>query len=71
MRGVSCQEKRGKVRVSNYGGHIDTYPHAYFTSAAAIGVKKEEIDVFIDRLDKNWKQYQKDLEKKRQKETQK
>ena len=29
--------------------------------------KKEEIDVFIDRLEKNWKQYQKDLEKKRQK----
>lgn len=69
--GFHAKKSVGKYEFTNYGGHIDTYPHAYFTSAAAIGVKKEEIDVFIDRLDKNWKQYQKDLEKKRQKETQK
>lgn len=56
----------GKYEFRNYGGHIDNYPHAYFTSAAAIGVRKEEIDVFIDRLDKNWRQYLKELKKKRQ-----
>jgi len=36
----------------NYGTHCANYPHLpYFTSAAAIGQKKSEIDIYIVRLD--------------------
>lgn len=55
----------GKYEFSNYGSHCEGYPHAYFTAAAAIGIEREDVDVFIERLEKNWKQYTKDLEKQK------
>lgn len=54
----------GEYVFDNYGGHCDNYPHAYFTAAAAIGICKEDVDTFIERLQKNWKQYLKDLKKR-------
>ena len=54
----------GEYTFENYGGHCDNYPHAYFTAAAAIGISKEDVDTFIERIQKNWKQYLKDLKKK-------
>ena len=36
----------------NWGAHYDVYPTTYFTAAAAIGMKKEEVDTFAKRLDK-------------------
>lgn len=61
----------GPYEFQNYGAHCDDYPHAYFTAAAAIGVQREDVDTFVERLDKNWKQYIKDLEKKRKGSSQK
>lgn len=66
-RCVGYQNKKsvGPYEFANYGGHCDGYPHAYFTAASAIGIEKQDVDVFISRLDKNWKQYLKELAKKR------
>eukprot|EP00794_Sanderia_malayensis_P005585 gene5585-6274_t len=36
----------------NWGSHSNNYPHVYMTVAAAIGITKEEIVVFLKRLDK-------------------
>ena len=65
--GYHNKKSVGAYEFENYGGHCDCYPHAYFTAAAAIGICREDVDVFIERLEKNWKQYIKDLEKKRKK----
>lgn len=42
----------GPHTFANWGSHCDTYPCAYFTAAAAIGMNKEEVDIFAKRLDK-------------------
>jgi O-phospho-L-seryl-tRNASec:L-selenocysteinyl-tRNA synthase len=39
----------------NFGSHADAYPHAYLNVAAAVGMKKGEVDLFIERLSKCWK----------------
>jgi O-phospho-L-seryl-tRNASec:L-selenocysteinyl-tRNA synthase len=36
----------------NYGSHSDNYPVAYLTASAAIGIKKEDVDLFVKRLEK-------------------
>ena len=47
------------IEFQNYGSHCDDYPHLpYFTVAAAIGMRTDEIDKFLDRLEKGvlgWK----------------
>ena len=63
--GYNNKKSVGPYEFKNYGGHCDNYPHAYFTAASAIGIEKQDVDAFIDRLDKNWKQYLKDIGKKK------
>lgn len=41
----------------NWGAHHNSYPCAYFTAAAAIGMKREEVDIFIKRLDKTFTKF--------------
>lgn len=36
----------------NWGSHFDSYPFTYLTAASAIGIKKDDVDIFIKRLDK-------------------
>lgn len=38
----------------NFGSHSNSTNFSYFTAAAAIGVKKPEIDLFIKRLNKTF-----------------
>lgn len=35
-----------------YGSHCDKYPTAYLTAAAAIGMTRQDVDLFVRRLDK-------------------
>ena len=35
-----------------FGSHSNEYPCSYLTAAAAIGMQKEDVDLFIKRLDK-------------------
>ena len=36
----------------NFGSHSDQIQTAYLTAAAAIGITKSDVDLFIKRLDK-------------------
>lgn len=43
----------GPLAFPGYGSHADAYPPGpYLTAACALGVSKEEVDVFLRRLDK-------------------
>ena len=42
----------GKHDFANWGAHYDGYPCSYLTAAAAIGMKREEVDIFCKRLSK-------------------
>ncbi|XP_002741399.1 O-phosphoseryl-tRNA(Sec) selenium transferase-like [Saccoglossus kowalevskii] len=37
---------------NNYGAHTNRYPCTYLTAAAAIGMTKDDVDMFVKRLDK-------------------
>ena len=43
----------------SYGAHFNNYPYPYLTIACAIGSNKEEIDLFMERLDKILLEYKK------------
>lgn len=47
----------GPHTFTNWGAHCDFYPCAYFTAAAAIGMRREEVDLFIKRLDKTFSKF--------------
>ncbi|EDV22917.1 uncharacterized protein TRIADDRAFT_50605 [Trichoplax adhaerens] len=42
----------GSVTFENYGSHYNNYPYAYLTAAAAIGLKKDDVNTFARRLDR-------------------
>eukprot|EP00049_Salpingoeca_infusionum_P001152 m.45598 g.45598 ORF g.45598 m.45598 type:complete len:507 (-) comp10891_c1_seq1:3571-5091(-) len=39
------------ISFKGYGAHHDAFPVPYMTAAAAVGMKKEEVDQFVRRLD--------------------
>jgi len=39
----------------NYGAHIDERGIPYLTAAAALGLEEEEVDVFVERLEKTFR----------------
>ena len=39
------------LKFLNFGAHCDNYPCNYLTAAAAIGMTKTDVDLFINRLD--------------------
>lgn len=43
----------------SWGAHISNYPFSYFTAACSIGLTENEIHLFMDRLEKTWKKYEK------------
>jgi len=49
---MGSEKKIGPHCFTNWGSHSNNYPCAYFTAAAAIGMKREEIDTYIKKLDK-------------------
>lgn len=57
---VSKEKEVCGLKFKNYGSHIDEYANLpYMTAACAIGLKKEEIDWFIARLDEALKELKK------------
>lgn len=36
----------------NWGAHSNSYPTSYLTAASALGVRREDVDVFVQKLDK-------------------
>ncbi|KAL2911861.1 hypothetical protein HK105_208641 [Polyrhizophydium stewartii] len=45
------------IRFDGYGSHVSKYPCCYLNAAAAIGMRRAEVDVFIDRLDRTWTEF--------------
>jgi len=58
-RTVPMQEtkKIGDVELRGYGASFSTYPTAYFTAAAAIGMNEKEIESFESQLEKTFKDF--------------
>lgn len=61
----------GPVEFQGYGSHCDKYPHTYFTAAAAIGVTKAEVDLFVSRLTKAMREIKKRKKRTKTKGTEK
>ena len=49
----------GPHTFTNWGAHHDSYPCAYFTAAAAVGMEREEVDKFVERLEKVFVKFRK------------
>lgn len=49
----------GALELRGFGSGFSQFPHAYMTAAAALGVTREEIDVFIHRLDHVFRKFYK------------
>lgn len=47
----------------NFGSHSNTYPCNYLTAAASVGMTKNDVDMFIKRLDKVLEKLKKDQDK--------
>jgi O-phospho-L-seryl-tRNASec:L-selenocysteinyl-tRNA synthase len=52
------QQAVGGITFADYGCHISGYPHPYMTAAAALGTTKEDVDVFVVRLVRAYKELQ-------------
>lgn len=56
------------IKFGAYGAHHSAFPQPYLTVAAALGIRKEEVDVFLSRLDDVLREYAKEKEKDKAKE---
>lgn len=45
--------------------HANDYPCAYLNAASAIGIKKQDVDVFLKRLDKCLKTFRKEAKQEK------
>lgn len=46
------------VKFISWGAHMSHYPVSYFTAACSIGLTEDEIILFIDRIDRVWKKFE-------------
>jgi hypothetical protein len=49
----------GGVSFTGFGAHCNNYPCAYLTAAAAVGITRHDVDVFVGRLDECFAEVQK------------
>lgn len=47
-----------EVKFISWGAHMSHYPVSYFTAACSIGLTEDEIILFIDRIDRVWKKFE-------------
>ena len=54
FRVITCEDVKeiGGHTFQGFGAHINNYPCPYFTAAAAVGMTRNDVDLFIKRLDK-------------------
>jgi len=48
-----------------FGSHCNSYPYSYLNAAAVIGMRMEEVEIFVDRLDKCLERLKKEIAKER------
>ena len=44
---------------TGWGAHTNSYPSAYLTAAAALGMSSDDVDTFLKRLDKCLRKFSK------------
>ena len=47
----------GRYQFIGWGAHYSNYPCSYLTAAAAIGATRKDVDLFLKRLEKNFKDF--------------
>lgn len=47
-----------EVKFISWGAHMSHYPVSYLTAACSIGLTEDEIILFIDRIDRVWKKFE-------------
>lgn len=47
----------GRYQFIGWGAHYSNYPCSYLTAAAAIGATRRDVDLFLKRLEKNFKDF--------------
>jgi len=47
----------GRYQFIGWGAHYSNYPSSYLTAAAAIGATRKDVDLFLKRLEKNFKDF--------------
>jgi O-phospho-L-seryl-tRNASec:L-selenocysteinyl-tRNA synthase len=52
------QQTIAGISFQDYGCHTAGYPHPYMNAAAALGGSKQEVDVFVGRLAKAYRELQ-------------
>jgi O-phospho-L-seryl-tRNASec:L-selenocysteinyl-tRNA synthase len=52
------QQTVAGITFSDYGTHTSGYPQPYLNAAAAIGGSRQEVDVFVGRLVKAYRELQ-------------
>lgn len=52
------QQAVGGITFADYGCHISGYPHPYLTAAAALGTTQQDVDVFVGRLVRAYRELQ-------------
>ena len=51
--GASCAVKKvAGMDFMSWGAHRNAYPHSYLTAACSIGIREQDISLFLERLDK-------------------
>lgn len=58
MLSVGKQQVIAGITFQDYGCHTAGYPHPYMNAAAALGGSRQEVDVFIARLVKAYRELQ-------------
>ena len=57
-----CKEINGHT-FTGFGSHFDRYPYTYLTAAAAIGMTKTDVDLFVKRLNETFSKWKKKIAK--------
>lgn len=55
----------GPVRFLGWGAQCDDFPCPYFTAAAAVGLREEDVDAFVSKLDVAVRDYQRLVRRER------
>ena len=58
-----AQKKVCGILFRGFGSSVDDYPHSYLTAACALGLREEEVDLFVRRLDKTLAEFRKKQKK--------
>lgn len=57
MISKGVEQKVAGISFTGYGSHCDNYPHSYLTFAAALGTSRKDVDQFVAKLEKTFRDF--------------